>query len=85
MINAQYIDEISSRISALLRDSPAAEIEKNLRALLQGVFTKMELVTREEFDVQCQVLLRTREQLQRLEQQLVEIEARLPHESSPKA
>lgn len=84
MINTQYIDEIASKISALLRDSPAAEIEKNLRALLQGLFTKMELVTREEFDVQCQVLLRTREQLQRLEQQLAEIEARQPRESSPK-
>lgn len=84
MINTQYIDEIASKISALLRDSPAAEIEKNLRALLQGLFTKMELVTREEFDVQCQVLLRTREQLQRLEQQLAEIEARQPRKSSPK-
>jgi BMFP domain-containing protein YqiC len=78
MINTQYLDEISNKISALLRDSPAADIEKNLRALLQGIFTKMELVSREEFDVQCQVLLRTREQLQQLEQKLTEVEARLP-------
>lgn len=79
MFNSKLIDEISSKISMMMHDLPASDIEKNLRALLQGAFTKMELVSREEFDVQSQVLLRTREQLQELEKKLVEIESRLPN------
>lgn len=78
MINAKYLDEISNKISALLRDSPAADIEKNVRALLQGMFTRLELVSREEFDIQREVLQRTREQLRQLEQKLAELEQRLP-------
>jgi ubiquinone biosynthesis accessory factor UbiK len=81
MLNAHFIDEISSKISALIASTPASEVEKNLRALLQGVFTKMELVTREEFDVQSQVLLQTRNKLNALEQKLAEVEARLAGKS----
>lgn len=78
MLNNKIIDEISSRISKMMADSPAADVEKNLRALLQGVFTKLELVSREEFDVQVHVLRRAREQLEALEQRVAELEARLP-------
>jgi BMFP domain-containing protein YqiC len=76
MLNAHFIDEISSKISALIASTPASDVEKNLRALLQGIFTKMELVTREEFDVQSQVLLQTRNKLNTLEQKLAQLEAR---------
>ncbi len=75
MLNAQLIDEISSKINDLVSKSPAADIEKNLRALLQGMFTKMDLVTREEFDVQSQVLLQARNKLSALELRLAELEA----------
>jgi BMFP domain-containing protein YqiC len=60
-----------------MAESPAAELEKNLRALLQSAFAKLDLVTREEFDVQSQVLLRAREQLNVLERKVEELEARL--------
>jgi BMFP domain-containing protein YqiC len=75
MLNAKIIDEIASKISRMLASTPAADLEKNLNALLRGVFTKLELVTREEFDIQTQVLQRTREQLDALEKRLAEIEA----------
>lgn len=78
MLNAKIIDEISNKISEMLASSPAADMEKNLNALLRGVFTKLELVTREEFDVQSQVLQRTRERLENLEKKLAELEARQP-------
>ena len=78
MINSKIIDEISSKINLMASGSPAADIEKNLRALLQGMFTKLELVSREEFDVQAQVLLRAREQLEALERRISELEQRLP-------
>lgn len=77
MINSKIIDEIASKISQMLANSPAADIEKNLNALLRGIFTKLELVTREEFDVQTQVLQRARMQLDALEKRLAELEAHL--------
>ena len=76
MINTKIIDEIASKISQMLANSPAADIEKNINALLRGMFTKLELVTREEFDVQTQVLQRARMQLDALEKKLAELEAR---------
>lgn len=74
MLDSKILDEISGKISRLLAESPAADVEKNLRALLQGVFAKLDLVTREEFDVQTQVLQRAREQLTQLEQRLTDLE-----------
>jgi hypothetical protein len=74
MLNNKFIDDISKKISTLISESPMADVENNLRALLQSAFAKLDLVTREEFDVQTQVLLKTREQLDRLEQKLNELE-----------
>lgn len=59
----------------MLGESPAKDIEKNLRAVLQGVFAKLDLVTREEFDVQQAVLLRTREKLDALEVKVATLES----------
>lgn len=67
MLNPKLLDDVSHRVNALLANTPAADIEKNLRAMLGGFFGKLDLVTREEFDVQAQVLARTREKLQALE------------------
>lgn len=74
MLNQKLIEEVSSKLKDALGQSPAADIEKNLRAVLQGVFAKLDLVTREEFDVQQAVLLRTREKLEALEATVAKIE-----------
>lgn len=79
MLNTKIIDEIASKISRMIAETPAADVESNLHALLRGVFTKLELVSREEFDVQSQVLLRTREQLDALEQKVAALESRQPN------
>jgi len=77
MVNTRLIDEISSNIKTLISETPVSDIENNLRALLQGAFAKMDLVTREEFDVQSQILLQARNKLATLEQKLTEMETRL--------
>ena len=76
MLNNEKLNELSNKIREIVEDSPLPDIEKNIDALLKGMFTKMELVTREEFDVQTEVLKRTRQKLEELEKKLFEIEAR---------
>jgi BMFP domain-containing protein YqiC len=76
MLNNEKLNEISNKIREIVKDSPLPDIEKNIDALLKSMFTKMELVTREEFDVQTEVLKRTRQKLEELEKKLSEIEAR---------
>jgi len=75
MFNNEKLSEISNKIREIVKDSPLPDIEKNIDALLKSMFTKMELVTREEFDVQTEVLKRTRQKLEELEKKLSEIEA----------
>jgi BMFP domain-containing protein YqiC len=75
MLNNEKLREMSNKIREIVKDSPLPDIEKNINALLKGMFTKMELVTREEFDVQTEVLKRTRQKLEELEKKLSEIEA----------
>lgn len=77
MLNPQKIDELAKRISDLLPDSALqmqSEIEKNMKSGLQGVMQKMDLVTREEYEVQREILTRTREKLEQLELRLAELE-----------
>ena len=75
MLNNEKLREISNKIREIVKDPPLPDIEKNIDALLKSMFTKMELVTREEFDVQTEVLKRTRQKLEELEKKLSEIEA----------
>ena len=82
MINAQLLDEISSKIRDIKKLSPASDVEKNIRALLQGAFTKLELVSREEFDVQADVLRLTRQKLDQLEAKLAKLESLLQKNNS---
>ncbi len=77
-MNPKLIDEINEKMKAVLAQGPAADIEKNLRALLAGLFSRLDLVTREEFDVQREVLLRTRAKLTELEQKIAALEADTP-------
>ena len=77
MANPKILDEIGSKVSELLANSPAKDLEKNARALLASGFSKLDLVTREEFEVQRDVLARTREKLAELEHRVAHLEAEL--------
>lgn len=74
MLNSTFVDEVSQKIHRMIAESPAGDLEKNLRALLQAVFARLDLVTREEFDVQTEVLAHTRRKLETLEQKLASLE-----------
>ncbi len=77
MLNKNVIDEINAKVSEVLQNSPAKDIEKNIRMLLSGAFTRLDLVTRDEFDVQQEVLQRTREKLMILEGKVSDLEGQL--------
>ncbi len=70
-------DDLQSKINEALEKSPAKDLEKNVKALMTQGFSKLDLVTREEFDIQTQVLARTREKLEALEKRVAELEARV--------
>ncbi len=74
MLKPKITEEFTARIGEVLAMSPARDVEKNLRASLAAWLSKLDLVTREEFDVQAQVLARTREKLQELEARLARLE-----------
>ena len=76
-MDTKILDELNRKVSELLASTPARDMEKNLRALMSSTFTRLDLVTREEFDVQQEVLRRTREKLQQIEGKLAELETRL--------
>ena len=73
-MNMQFVEDLSSKLRETLSKSPAGDLEKNIHALLQSAFTKLALVSREEFDVQTEVLRQTREKLESLEKQLSTLE-----------
>ncbi len=73
-VDTKVIDDISRRIGDLIADTPVEDVRKNLRALLSGWFARLDLVTREEFDVQRAVLQRTREKLSQMEARVKELE-----------
>ena len=74
VIDPKKLDELQARLREVFAHSPAQDLERNLKAALIGLFARLELVTREEFDIQREVLLRTREKLDRLERKLAELE-----------
>jgi ubiquinone biosynthesis accessory factor UbiK len=76
MLDTKILDDVSARVAAAFAASPARDAEKNLKAMLIGALAKLDLVTREEFDIQARVLLRTREKLDALEARVAELEAR---------
>jgi BMFP domain-containing protein YqiC len=73
----KLLDDLNRRVRELMDASPAKDIEKNVRALMSSTFSRLELVTREEFDVQQEVLKRTREKLEQMEAKVAELEQRL--------
>jgi ubiquinone biosynthesis accessory factor UbiK len=76
METTTFLDELQDRVSALIRQTPTADLQKNLKALLQQQFARLDLVTREEFDTQSKVLARARARLEELEQRIAELERR---------
>jgi BMFP domain-containing protein YqiC len=78
MLNPKLLDELSARFSELVAASPAKDIEKNARALLGSLFSRLDLVTREEFDLQVELLARARAKLSALEAQVAELQKRQP-------
>lgn len=81
MISPERIGDLSNKIKEMVKESPLGDLEHNINALLKGVFTKMELVTREEFDVQSEVLRLTRQKLEALEAKLTALESTLDSKS----
>ena len=76
MLKSKFIEDLNVRMSGILASSPARDLEKNLHTMLTGAFNRLNLVTREEFDVQAKVLARTREKLTALEAKIAELERR---------
>ncbi len=73
-----FLEDLQKRVASLLEHTPAADLQKNMKALLTQQFAQLDLVTREEFDTQAQVLARTRAKLEALERRLAELEAAEP-------
>ena len=75
-MNDNLLSELAARLAAMAAANPAKDLEKNMRGLLASAFTRLDLVSREEYDVQTQVLSRAREKLVALEARVAELEAR---------
>jgi len=78
MFDPKMLDEVAQKLSSVLPSSLQAvqqDIEKNFKTVLQNAFSKMDLVSREEFDVQTSVLSRTRAKVDAMEKQLAELES----------
>ena len=72
-----FFADLQNKINQAIENSPAKDIEKNVKAMMTQGFSRLDLVTREEFDVQAQVLAKTRAKLEALEARVTELEARL--------
>jgi len=86
MIDLDKLDELARRLSSLvppgLREG-REELQQNFKSVLQTGLAKLDLVTREEFEVQRAVLLRTREKLEELQRAVAELEAQLGTSAPP--
>ncbi len=76
-MDTRFLDELNKKVAELIAASPAKDVEKNMRALLSSAFARLDLVTREEFDVQQDVLARTRVKLEEMESRMAELEKSL--------
>jgi len=72
----RLFEDLTTKLNELLAQSPAKDIEKNLRVLLASFFSRLDLVTREEFEVQAKLLARSRELINTLEARVAELEAK---------
>jgi ubiquinone biosynthesis accessory factor UbiK len=79
-----FFNDLQGKINQAIESSPAKDIEKNVKAMMTQGFSKLDLVTREEFDIQAQVLAKTRARLEALEQRFSELEEKLAEQSPAK-
>ncbi|MCX7897066.1 MAG: accessory factor UbiK family protein [Rhodocyclaceae bacterium] len=75
MLDPKLLEELAQRISQALAATPFADLEKNLKALLMAQLAKLDLVTREDFEVQKALLAKAQARLAELEKRLAELEA----------
>jgi BMFP domain-containing protein YqiC len=75
-MNEKILGDLSARLAEFARSNPAKDLEKNFKGLLSSALSRLELVSREEYDVQAQVLQRAREKLSTLEARVAELEAK---------
>ena len=73
-MNTKFIDDLNARVVAFLQQTPAAELQAGIKTLVTSSLSRLDLVTREEFDVQAKVLARTREKLSLLEARIAALE-----------
>ncbi len=76
MNTPNFFNDMQNKINQVLENSPAKDIEKNVKAMMSQGFAKLDLVTREEFDIQAQVLAKTRSKLEALEARVAELETK---------
>lgn len=76
MMQQKIIEQINQQLALILKNNPLQDAEKNIKAIVLAIFTKLDLVTREEFDTQQKVLLGTRQKLEELEQMIKELSAK---------
>jgi hypothetical protein len=74
MDKQNFFNDMQAKINKALENSPAKDIEKNVKAMMSQGFSKLDLVTREEFDIQAQVLAKTRAKLEALEARVAALE-----------
>jgi BMFP domain-containing protein YqiC len=79
-----FFNDLQGKINQAIDNSPAKDIEKNVKAMMTQGFSKLDLVTREEFDIQAQVLAKTRAKLEALELRMTELESRLAEQAPGK-
>jgi len=75
-MNDKVLGDLSARLADFAASNPAKDLEKNFRGMLSSAFSRLDLVTREEYDAQTQVLQRAREKLSALEARVTELEAK---------
>ncbi len=80
-----WLDEVQKNLSDLIARSPAADLQRNVKAMMTDAFNRLDLVTREEFDVQVELLARTRARLEELEARLNQMEVQAKQSAIPPA
>jgi BMFP domain-containing protein YqiC len=74
MDKQNFFSDLQDKLNQAMQNSPVKDLEKNMKSMLSQGFSRLDLVTREEFDVQAQVLAKTREKLEALELRVAELE-----------
>ena len=77
MLKPNILEQVNQHVTQALSNSPFTDVEKNLKTIVLSILNKLDIVTREEFDIQQKVLAATREKLEELERQLEVLKARL--------